>query len=416
MLGEGPVEIPSDEKDIFDTCQAIFDETDGDNASKILFGVLAKHNITKMNKEAKIKKMAQDSRQRNNWSRGQRNKWNRSVDGFNEATPWRVGRDKYYDFTHYATDEIKLDEDPQHIYSGESLWRTYIMDKFYRDYKDANGKVVGGYINDRFHVFPTAGTPANPDVPRDGGNQMELADGERTRQPRPQEYSTERRLEEARGNKTKSITVAKSFNRIIKMASKTTEDVENDKIYNIFRDTIEMREAKIDYELMISSIADHYNASILGVAQIDRSAQKLISKHNGIAYETTMRKAAILADMLENNGQNNLLVSDPNGADAVLGGNHSRIHLDAGTVFVNVPDMTNVFQIVEHPTDASLVGNRVSFADMNFEVSAQPFIQEAADELGLNEADVSLVEEAVQKEQAANTTGYAEFPVTELQP
>jgi hypothetical protein len=109
-------------------------------------------------------------------------------------------------------DSIYFDDEPERIYCAEALWRKHVMDKFSREWKDKKtGEWVGGYINNRFHVFPTAGTPANPDVPRDHGNRMELALNERSRQPRPHEYSTERRLEEQRNpGSTKSITLAKT--------------------------------------------------------------------------------------------------------------------------------------------------------------------------------------------------------------
>lgn len=416
---EGNLSISDHEQDIIDTCKSIYEQQNV-NASDILFGVLAKHDITKLNKQAEsMKKEAQSTtRQRNDWSRGQRNKWNRSVDGYNANTPWRVGRDKYYDFTHYATDEVKFDEDPNHIYSGESIWRTYVMDKFYRDYKDKDGHVVGGYINDRFHVFPTAGTPANPDVPRDGGNQMALADGERTRKPRPHQYSTERRLEEARGNKLESITVAAdSFGKVVKVSSaKHDEEAKQDRIYNMFKDTIEMREAGIDYEVIISEISDHYKASILGVAQIDRVAQKLVAKHKGIGYETTIKQAATMAQILENAVGSNIKITDPNGANAILsGGNQAEIFLDSGTVVVGIPNMTNVFEITDHPVNANFVGSRISFANMDFHVNTQPYIQEAADELGLNEEDIQTVQNAVETEEAS--AGYGQdFAVSEIQP
>lgn len=394
-----------DSEDVQESCRAIF-EKDDDSASEVLFGVLAKHNITTLNKQASnMKKTAQStSRQRNEWSKGERNKWNRCVDGFNDGTPWRVGRDKYYDFTHYYTDEVKFDEDPNHIYSGESIWRTYIMDKFYRDYKDEDGHVVGGYINDRFHVFPDAGTPANPGVPRDGGNQMSLADGERTRMPRPHEYSTERRLEEARGNKLQSVTASTAFSKVIKVASvnnRNLKEARKDKIYNIFKDTIEMREAGIDYGTMIDKVADHYGASLLGVAQIDKVAQKLIAKHEGVGYSANVRIAVSLSEALSGPGGSTMQVVDPTGASAILNGDgNNQVHLDTGTVFVPVPNMPNVFEITDHPVNASMVGSRVSFANMDFDVSAQPYIQQAADELGLNEGDIEEVKEALQMETA----------------
>ena len=411
-------EIPDDEQDIVDTCQAIFEEN-RDNASEILFGVLAKHQITTLTKKASnhMEKQAQsESRQRNDWTWGARNKWNRSVDGFNDGTPWRVARDKYYDFTHYATDEIKFDEDPQHIYSGESIWRTYVMDKFYRDYKDEDGHVVGGYINDRFYVFPTAGTPANPDVPRDHGNQMSLADGERTRKPKPYEYSVERRLEEARGDKLESITIAAEvFNNVIRVSKNTDEDIYEDRMYNMFKDTLDMREAGIDYELMIESISDHYSASILGVAQVDRVAQKLLTKHAQYGYEANVAQVQKLSEIAGRTQGSNIEIVDNSGARAITGGETpTEILLDKGTTFVGVPDMPNVFEITDSPVNASLIGARIGFQDMNFEVGIQPDIQQGADELGLNDLDTP---EPLDNAQGgvSDQTGYGtDFSVTEM--
>ena len=73
---------PSGEEDIVETCKAIYTEDEDGNASKVLFGILAKHDITQL-KEAKsgkgVKNMnkkaqAVQSRQKNNWVRGERNK------------------------------------------------------------------------------------------------------------------------------------------------------------------------------------------------------------------------------------------------------------------------------------------------------------------------------------------------------
>lgn len=287
------------ELDVTETCKAIYEKED-DNASSVLFGVLAQHNLTSVKKtssievDKKIEKQAQaQSRQRNGWERGMRNKWNRVVDGYNEGTPWRVDRDKFYNFTHYYTDALSFDADPTRVYSGEAIWRMYIMDKFTREYQNKDGKWVGGYINDRFHVFPTAGTPSNPDAPRDGGNQMGLPPGIKTRKPRPHQYSVERRLEEARGAKTVDLEAFSSnVNQIVKIASKSDPERENDKVYSMFKDVLDMREAGIDYETMLESVSDHYGTSILNVAQIDRVAQKIKTKHSGIAYESGMTKTA----------------------------------------------------------------------------------------------------------------------------
>lgn len=272
-------QVPED--DIVSTCRSIFNGND-QNASSVLFGILAQHNLTRLQKQAQSQ-----SRQRNGWVRGMRNKWNRCVDGFNEGTPWRIDRDKMYDFTHYYTDAITFDEDPNRVYSGEAIWRSYIMDKYSREYQDKDGHWVGGYINDRFYVFPDAGTPANPKVARDGGNLLGLAPGERTRKPRPHQYSTERRLEEARGIKTTDLeATASSIKPIAKIASANLpKERHEDVVYNIFRDSIDMREAGFGYEDMIQKISEHYDVALTSVAQIDATAQRLVQKHSGVFYK-----------------------------------------------------------------------------------------------------------------------------------
>ncbi len=285
-----------EEQSIVDSCKGIFeteDLADPQSAAFSLFGILANHNLTTIKKQSEgknkmnMKIAKKESRQRNDWVKGERNKWNRCVNGFNEGTPWRTERDKMYNFQHYYTDAVQFDEDPSHVYSGEAIWRSYVMDKFSSESLNEKGKWVGGYIQDRFYMFPDAGTPDNPNVARDGGNPMGLAPHERTRLPRPHQYSTERRLEEARGNKTKDITVASSI-KLNKIASINPETLPKERgsslIYNVFRDTLDMRESGIEYTDMIQKIAGHYGISLTSASQIDAVAQNLKMKHDGIGY------------------------------------------------------------------------------------------------------------------------------------
>lgn len=292
-LGNNAKEL---EDDIVEGCEKVF--ANQSYASDILFKLLSRYGITNLKKESKMKN--QESKEIKTAQSRPRNKWNRSLDGFNEGTPWRIARDKMYDFTHYYSDAISFDEDPDRVYSGEALWRMYVMDKYSSEYKDENGKWVGGYINDRFHVFPDAGTPANPDVPRDGGNPMQLANGERSKKPRAHEYSYERRLEEARGNKLKSIEVsASNFGKRIKISSKTQlpEERKDDVVYNVLTDCLDMREAGIEYKDILTKISDHYNISLINVAQIDRFAKNLKSKHENIGYEIDIKKKTVVANL-----------------------------------------------------------------------------------------------------------------------
>lgn len=386
-----------DENDIKETCTEIFtgeNEDSKEYAAKTLFGVLAKHNIVTFKKEASNmnKTVQAESRQRNGWERGMRNKWNRVVDGFNEGTPWRVDRDKFYNFTHYYTDAITFDEDPTKVYSGEALWRNYIMDKYTREYQDKDGRWVGGYINDRFYVFPDAGTPDNPKVDRMQGNQMELAPGERTRKPRPHQWSVERRMEEARGHKTSDLEAkSNSFNKIVKIASTSNkETIDNDKIYNIFKDAIEMKEAGMEYEKRINMLSDHYKTKITHVAQIIKIAESMIKKHENIGYKFSQNQ----------NLTTHMLKSETKAKSNVGKNAGNIITLPAGTTVVQKSE--NEFEVVDGEFTGEIVQFNMTQTTNTNDVQPQNIsntqntnlealdteeenIQDAASETGLNE-------------------------------
>lgn len=378
MIGDQD-DVPDDTNDIVEMCETIFQAGDDEreDAASILFGVLAKHNVINMTKEAKnMKRQAQTYRQRNQWTRGQRNKWNRyaQAEEVHPNTQWRRNRNQFYGFIHNDVDALRFDEDPENVYSGEAIWRMYIMDKFTREHKDKNGKWVGGYINDRFYTFPDAGTPSNPDVPRDGGNQMELAHGERTRKPRPHQYSIERRMEEARGNETNDLEVsANSFDVMVKVASTLPKERNENRIYNMFRDVIDMREAGFEYENILEKVAEHYDATIPGVAQIEKVARKMVDKHSGIAYE--INKTA-------QNRQTFIVTS----SIPVTNSSNGETMLQEGTTVVKIDD--NTFQIVDG-SDAG-VSFKLPEGVLPEQVMASAdadgmTIQDGADEVGLNE-------------------------------
>ena len=406
------IDFIEDELDIKDACTAIYNDDDED-ASNVLYKILSKHNLTEaLNKGVYMEKKAQ-SRQRNGWMRGERNKWNRAVDAYNEDTPWRVDRDQFFDFTHYAPDAISFDADPDRVYSGEAIWRMYVMDKFYREYKTEEGQWVGGYINDRFHVYPTAGTPANPDAPRDGGNQMELGLNERTRKPRPHQYSTERRLEEARGNETYDLevtTTANSFNKLVKTASKTPVNRFDDIVYSIFTDYMDMKAAGIGYENMLDLISEHYDTSITNVAQIGKFADTMVKKHDQIAYAFDVKPVKTA-----NSRSTYRLLSDL-AAETMGDGGNVPVNLLQGTILVDDPNTPQgnydiasgkgVGQTVIIKTDISNLTEALDALDENGEVES---IQDAADEIGLNEVGEEMGVQDVQEVEEVDT-----FEIDEL--
>ncbi len=75
---------------------------------------------------------------------------------------------------HHCLDGIVIDDNK--TICGEALWRANGMDKYSREYVDADGNLVGGYLNKRFET--------NHNVPEE--NKMRLKPGE-IRKPRPPE-------------------------------------------------------------------------------------------------------------------------------------------------------------------------------------------------------------------------------------
>ena len=227
------------QQDIIDTCRNIFEEKDSSTAAKVLYQILAKYNLVEIREGTMQNKMireAQIMRQPGEYDMPLR---------VCPKLPFSVGKRliSTYNCRHYCLDSLVLDDDPNRVYCAEALWRRHVMDKFSREFKNDEGKWVGGYINERFQV--------NHDF---SGNQMGLSHGERTRKPRPHQYSTERRLEEARGAETTDLTA--SSQKMVKLASAETPKEENN-VYQIFNDIIEMRESGLCDEDILIKISEH---------------------------------------------------------------------------------------------------------------------------------------------------------------
>jgi len=86
----------------------------------------------------------------------------------------------------------------------ETLWRTHIMDKYSRPYRDKEGNWTGGYINKRFEV--------DKNIPET--NNYQLKPGQRRRPVLPEYGNTESRLQAARakGDIEGAIDTSKPFN------------------------------------------------------------------------------------------------------------------------------------------------------------------------------------------------------------
>lgn len=357
------------EQDIVQTCRSIFEGKDG-NAAEILFSILGRHNITREGKNMtnKIIKEAQMMRQD-------------SVYGDMDLKvcpklPFSVGKRliSTYNCRHYCLDSLVFDDDPNKVYCAEALWRRHVMDKFSREFKDKDGKWVGGYINERFQIFRD-----------DGGNNMELAHGERTRKPRPHQYSTERRLEEGRGEKTTDLTA--SSNKFVKLASIDTKEPVDD-TYKIFDDIIEMKQAGLSDEDIIYKVAEHYNRNILNIASIYKAATKMLGSHGGVVYSHDNSKMTKTADF--SMPDRTTLVSKKDiDIVTVADGQRTVLKMETPVVVVSSQNGQPTLQIVDGP-DAGKQFRLSNNLDMNtgfgvVEDMQNGNIQDAASEVGLND-------------------------------
>lgn len=87
---------------------------------------------------------------------------------------------------HHCLDGLVIDDNK--TICGEALWRANVMDKYSREYVNADGDIEGGYLNKRFEI--------NRNVPEE--NKIRLKPGE-TRKPRPASMgSLESRMQDMR--------------------------------------------------------------------------------------------------------------------------------------------------------------------------------------------------------------------------
>lgn len=307
-----------------------------------------------------------------------------------------------YNCRFYCLDSITFDDDPDRVYCAETLWRRHIMDKFSREWKNEEGKWVGGYLNERFYKFPDNGTPANPDVPSDHGNQMQLPHGVRTRQARPDEFSYERRLEQRRGNELHSILASRK--KVIRLASIQDQKNSDDKIFSAFNHILELKEKGLDAEKIISATSKAHKMSIDNTGKLFHFASKLKDRHQGFAYAcdsqsikkyaesktkrfTKVAQATPSGIRLTDNSINKVgvtvFVANPNGAVGKTLRDNSTIRIETGTALVKTSD-ENVYQIVD--INGPHNGQFIVFENPNsVYVNTQEQLQEAADQTGLNE-------------------------------
>jgi len=384
-----------EEQDIVDTCNSIFN-TDDNNASQVLFEVLARHNLTQI-KEGKMKnKMKKEAD--SGIQRGQAPLYQSMPLRVCPKLPYSAGKRviSTWNCREYCLDSIVLDDDPLRVYCAETLWRRHVADKFSREFKNKEGKWVGGYINERFQVFHD-----------DGGNQMELANAERTRKPRPHQYSIERRLSEGRGEETYDITTSQT-QKMVKVASVDVSNEDDNEFYQMFSDVIEMKEANVSDEDILYKVAEHYNKTIPDVAVICKIASKQLRLHSGVVYaqdhSQKMKKIAQGAYP-----EKTTLVTKRDIAVTSLGdGQQKTLKIETPVVVVSGANDNAVFEIVDGP-DAGhqfQLDGAASLAD-NFGVvedAAQGMIQDAAEELGLNE----------QEQQQSSAGNAADFPIMEV--
>lgn len=89
--------------------------------------------------------------------------------------------------------------DDTQVLCGEAIWRQAVMDKFSSEYRNEDGKWVGGYLNKRFHTERD-----------DGGHPALLKPGQRSSPIHEDSWSTEKRLQEMRRSEGESRGYSKT--------------------------------------------------------------------------------------------------------------------------------------------------------------------------------------------------------------
>lgn len=315
------------EQDIVESVRRIFANEDEAGSSSVLFDILSQYEITEPNVKAVNENMhkvvAADALLKAKeitaevHSKMIKESQVMRQGGEYQAMPLRVcpklpkqssGMQliSTYNCRHYCLDSLVFDDDPMRVYCAETLWRKHVMDKFSREWKNENGEWVGGYINNRFYTFPTAGTPDNPDVERTQGNRMQLAPGERTRKPRPHEFSTERRLEEQREKgSTESITVAPvktsqiktiltvqaESKGLVKLAfSEKIETAPEEQLLGVFGKLVELNNSGFDRDSAAAQVVKETGWGVEKVIKLQSIALRKMKVHQADVYSIIMGK------------------------------------------------------------------------------------------------------------------------------
>jgi hypothetical protein len=217
---------------------------------------------------------------------------------------------------------------------------------------------------------------------------MALAKDERTRKPRPHQYSVERRLQEAREEDPKDLTA--STKNIVKMASADPE-YKKTQIDEIFNDIVDMKQAGISDEDIIYKVAEHYNSSIFNVTRIHTKAMKQLQIHDGETY-SYVKKAGMVPP-----AEQSRLVSEKE-VDVLMNGQPQKLPIKSEVVYMGNNNL--VFNdksfTLSNPNDLSTHFSNVGdILGTQRVASEEQDIQNAASEVGLNEPkeEFSITEE-----------------------
>ena len=404
-------------QDVQESVQSILDNRDAEHAGVTLFNLFAQHKIVEQNirqenhvanKKVQVMKTAQqDNSQEKSQGLVKQAQIMRQPGEYPmklrvcPKLPASVGGRliSTYNCRHYCLDSIVLDDDADRVYCAEALWRKHIMDKFSREWMEPKtGQYVGGYINNRFHVFPDAGTPDNPDVPRDQGNRMTLAPQERTRQVQPHEYSMERRLEENRDKgsvKPLTLTASEDLRNalyaqaeskgFVKIASSDIKNPPASQISDAFAEAVELHQSGVPADEALAMISKNNNLKVETAYKIQSMALRKVTAHGTDVYmiKTAAVPASAPQQVIPNGG--NLTTSEgyvlPQGTTfSVLStdGHQTKLqvlmspdpmHMPVGPVTVNAQDLAQINPTSLRPEDAA-----AHMADVSNQAAQAPVV------------------------------------------
>lgn len=282
-------------EDVEESLNAVFNGGDAMYGGEVLYKIFAQLGLVESGKELKMNKtQSSDKKLEKVAYRQEHGIYNMPL----RVCPKLMGRTvggrrgnivSTFTCREHCLNGMSFDDNPNRVYCAETLWRRHVMDKFYAEKPNPDtNEVMGGYIDQRFRVERD-----------DGGNRLNLKPGDRTRKPRPHQFSIERRLSENREanstkdddfvlNKTASIAKEDSGIKPIKISSNEPYMNQDDEELNqVFSSLIEKHASGVERADAVREVSSDYDWPFEKVAFVQDIAVRKYESSLNMRYSMT---------------------------------------------------------------------------------------------------------------------------------